>query len=250
MEEKNRLINEACKIFKQEAHSNFKKFKFLAEWVNSEAKYFNDDRINFNRNHKVYQRGALVMVDFGVNVGNELSGNHFAVVLNKNDSPKNGVLTVAPITSKGNKFTVQIDGLISDKSHKILESEFHESAVNHYFMQKRIVKDGLTDEEKAFIEEEYNTEGRLIAQYSKYITSEEYIIFYETNLTKVKCLLELFEHYMKYNKISHAKILDIKTISKKRIKFLNEYDPCGRIKVSNETLDKIDDGIKKNFLNS
>ena len=34
-----------------------------------------------NKNYRVYKRGTIVYVDFGVNVGYELSGNHFAIVL-------------------------------------------------------------------------------------------------------------------------------------------------------------------------
>ena len=39
--------------------------------------------------------------------GNELSGNHFAVVLNKN-SPKAGEITVLPLTSKANKSNINL----------------------------------------------------------------------------------------------------------------------------------------------
>ncbi|HAP8019376.1 TPA: type II toxin-antitoxin system PemK/MazF family toxin, partial [Enterococcus faecium] len=53
-----------------------------------------------NKNYRVYKRGTIVYVDFGVNVGYELSGNHFAIVLNNKDNSKNGVVCVVPISSK------------------------------------------------------------------------------------------------------------------------------------------------------
>ena len=40
------------------------------------------------------------MINFGTNVGYELSGNHFAVVINQDDNYRNGVVTVIPLTSK------------------------------------------------------------------------------------------------------------------------------------------------------
>lgn len=57
--------------------------------INTKPQYF-----------KRYSRGSIVRVRFGVNVGSEFSGNHYAVVVSKNDTAYNPVLHVVPITSK------------------------------------------------------------------------------------------------------------------------------------------------------
>lgn len=61
-------------------------------------------------------------------------------------------------------------------------------------------------------------------------------------------LKDLVNHYQRFNKISYAKCDQIKTISKDRIIYINELDPCGKIKVSDETLDRIDEKLKELYL--
>lgn len=42
----------------------------------------------------------LIKVNLGFNIGSELGGLHYCVVLNKKDNQKNGVLNIVPLTSK------------------------------------------------------------------------------------------------------------------------------------------------------
>lgn len=189
------------------------KFKYLPEWVLSEANYFEKEIMSPTKNHKIYKRGSLVFIDFGINVGNELSGNHFAIVLNKFDSFKNGVLTVIPVSSKNNIFSVELDGFISDKSLSKLEK----------------IADGIARE----IQE-------LTA------TSEERLSIIKKKTEELNAVISM---YSKFDKVSYAKCLDIRTISKDRIQRINSYDPVGKIFVSNETLNKIDRVLISNFTN-
>lgn len=46
------------------------------------------------------QRGDIVTVDFGWNVGRELAGRHWAVVLNVKDDKKSAILVVLPLSSE------------------------------------------------------------------------------------------------------------------------------------------------------
>ena len=41
-----------------------------------------------------FKRGSVVMVEFSPSMGSEIKGKHLAIVLTKNDSPNNGVLTL------------------------------------------------------------------------------------------------------------------------------------------------------------
>lgn len=204
-------IDTAATKFKFVSKSKNLKFKFLPEWVLSESNYFYNEVTKPKSNHKVYKRGALVFVDFGINVGNELSGNHFAIVLNKKDSPNNGVLTVVPVSSKSNRFSVELDGFISDKSLVLLDK-----------IAESIAKE-LQD-----------------------LTSEEQLFKLKSKTSELNAVISL---YSRFNKISYAKCLDIRTISKHRIKEINQFDPVGKIKVSNETLSKIDKVIRDHFTN-
>ena len=52
------------------------------------------------KKYKRDARGKIVKVRFGVNIGSEFSGEHFAIVISKQDSMMNATLHVIPITSK------------------------------------------------------------------------------------------------------------------------------------------------------
>ena len=69
--------------------------------INSKPKYF-----------KRYARGRIIKVRFGVNIGSEFSGEHFAVVISKNDTAYNPVLHVIPITSKKHRTCVDLGNIL------------------------------------------------------------------------------------------------------------------------------------------
>ena len=52
---------------------------------------------------KTFKRGDIIKVNLGYNIGNELGGLHYCVVINKFDNPFNGTLNVIPLTSKKRK---------------------------------------------------------------------------------------------------------------------------------------------------
>lgn len=56
----------------------------------------NVNSIRFKR----YSRGSIVKVKFGVNIGSEFSGDHYAIIVSKQDTMYSTTLHVIPITSK------------------------------------------------------------------------------------------------------------------------------------------------------
>ena len=69
--------------------------------INTKPKYF-----------KRYGRGRIIRVRFGVNIGSEFSGNHYAIVVSKNDTAYNPILHVIPLTSKKHKTSVKIGNVL------------------------------------------------------------------------------------------------------------------------------------------
>ena len=92
-------------------NSKLKESETLLYEINNKPKYF-----------KRYARGRIVKVSFGVNVGSEFSGDHFAVVISKNDTAYNPVLHVIPITSKLHRTSVDLGNILIDKD-KLIELE-------------------------------------------------------------------------------------------------------------------------------
>lgn len=96
----NDKIDIACKNYKMAHVSNNIKFNKLDDWLYKESEFFINEISNIKGTYKKYKRGQIVKVDFGINIGSELSYTHFAIVITKNDSIFSDIVTVIPITSK------------------------------------------------------------------------------------------------------------------------------------------------------
>ncbi|EID69755.1 hypothetical protein Javan440_0003 [Streptococcus phage Javan440] len=248
----NKQILKASKNF-EKVHSTFKnnnKFRFLPNWLEKESNLFLSETQNTSKSYNVLKRGSLIFVDFGINIGSELSNRHWAVVLNKNDSPKSRNLTVLPISSKEKKFSVMIDEVIQQKSKRFLlpildKIGFDYFPIIHYALTE------ITPFDLGSAEEIYQ---EFLIQYGDAYNSESAKEIYDNGAGMEKVentnrkLKDLVNHYQRFNKISYAKCDQIKTISKDRIIYINELDPCGKIKVSDETLDRIDEKLKELYL--
>ncbi|WP_173303503.1 type II toxin-antitoxin system PemK/MazF family toxin [Streptococcus sp. 1290] len=248
----NKQILKASKNF-EKVHSTFKnnnKFRFLPNWLEKESNLFLSETQNTSKSYNVLKRGSLIFVDFGINIGSELSNRHWAVVLNKNDSPKSRNLTVLPISSKEKKFSVMIDEVIQQKSKRFLlpildKIGFDYFSIIHYALTE------ITPFDLGSAEEIYQ---EFLIQYGDAYNSESAKEIYDNGAGMEKVentnrkLKYLVNHYQRFNKISYAKCDQIKTISKDRIIYINELDPCGKIKVSDETLDRIDEKLKELYL--
>ena len=74
----------------------------LEEWLNIWSKYlifeetFNPKRLIY------YKRGDIVLAHFGYNIGNELGGVHYAIVVENENNISSGIVTVIPISSLDN----------------------------------------------------------------------------------------------------------------------------------------------------
>lgn len=248
----NKQILKASKNF-EKVHSTFKnnnKFRFLPNWLEKESNLFLSETQNTSKSYNVLKRGSLIFVDFGINIGSELSNRHWAVVLNKNDSPKSRNLTVLPISSKEKKFSVMIDEVIQQKSKRFLlpildKIGFDYFSIIHYALTE------ITPFDLGSAKEIYQ---EFLIQYGDAYNSESAKEIYDNGAGMEKVentnrkLKDLVNHYQRFNKISYAKCDQIKTISKDRIIYINELDPCGKIKVSDETLDRIDEKLKELYL--
>lgn len=88
-----------------------------------------------------YSRGSIVKVRFGVNIGSEFSGDHFAIVVSKGDTAYNPVLHVIPISSKKHKTCVDLGNvLILDSEIEKLRLDYSKESDN---TKKKKIKNSL-----------------------------------------------------------------------------------------------------------
>ncbi len=117
-------IDEAFDKFKTiQNNSNGKgKFRSLSRFLLLQANQFSFEQNNTEKKkYRIYKRGQLVRVNFGLNFGSELSMIHYAIVLNKTDNKRNATLTVVPLSSKHKPHYLTLKHFISlDLTNRLL----------------------------------------------------------------------------------------------------------------------------------
>lgn len=196
--------------------SEYKKSELLAYWINDFAVYHDEERTFNIAKSGIYSRGDVIKVNLGFNIGNELGGLHYCIVLNKYDNTRNGALNVIPLTSRK-------DNKKYDSSSVNLGKELYN------VFQKKIEK------EKQKLQQILNELDKI----------EDIPINIQNIIEKEKKYIEKMEDEIsKMKQDSIALVNQITTISKQRI----FKDTVRRnVRVSNESLDLIDKQIIKFF---
>lgn len=236
-------------LVKLSSNTNNKKFKKIGQHDFFRAKNFEKESCNQIKSYYKYKRGTIVFVDFGIGIGSEFSLPHFAIVLNNKDNPKNGLLTVVPLSSKKKKGYVDlgkdlINNLIEtvcDDLKTIIDTIESVNEIHRiHNLDEKQSKD-ISQEQKELIVSFVNKHDPTVTKLSD-------TLFYSWMKKEEKWINDIFSKYLKYDKNTFANVNNIKTISKLRIaKPLNPNDPIGRTLISEENLQKIEQEILKNI---
>lgn len=194
----------------------FKKSDLLAYWINDFAVYHDEERYFDCTKSGVYSRGDVIKANLGFNVGNELGGLHYCIVINKYDNTKNGTLNIIPLTSRKDSKNY---GPYSVNLGKELYNLFQEKIIKEKQKLQQIL-----NELKNIADIPINIKN-IIKKEQKYIEKMEHEI-------------------SKMQKDSIALINQITTISKQRI-FKDSVRK--NVKISSNSLDLIDEQIIKYF---
>lgn len=196
--------------------NEYKKSDLLAYWIKDFAEYHDQERTFNIAKSGVYSRGDVIKVNLGFNIGNELGGLHYCIVLNKYDNTRNGTLNVVPLTSRK-------DDKRYDLSTVNLGKELYNTFQAKIEKEKEKLQQILNELEK--IEDIPINIQNIIEKERKYIEKME-------------------QEISKMKKDSIVLINQITTISKQRI-----YKDVVRrnVKISSQSLDLIDEQIMKFF---
>lgn len=196
--------------------SEYKKSELLTYWIYDYAVYHDEERTFNIAKSGMYSRGDIIKVNLGFNIGNELGGLHYCIVLNKYDNTRNGALNVVPLTSRK-------DGKKYNSSSVNLGKELYNIFQDKIEKEKQKLQQILDELEK--IEDVPVNIQNIIEK------EQNYIAKMENEISKMK-------------KDSIALINQITTISKQRV----FKDTVRRnVKISSESLDLIDKQIIKFF---
>lgn len=226
-----KLIDKACNNFKNISKNiRNKKFEHIDTWVHKTSTlYKKENKENINPVYPRYDFGTIIKVDFGINLGSELSGPHFAITLERYDSTKNPVITVLPLTSHHSKNrNLELNDLILEEFTKRLNKNLNR------------IKSELNTMQIKLYEEKFQNE-------------EEQKLFKNTiklKINEIKKIEDMVKYYSNYAKNSYACLNQITTISKEKIiKPKNEFDIIGRSKCNCKTMQIISKEIIKKFTN-
>ena len=98
------VINNIKTFISSFLDTDIKKAKNIIYWLKYHFIYLQDEENFLNRkSYKKYKYGQIINISLGYNLGRELGGVHYAVVMNVNDTPTNSNLIVVPLSSKKNE---------------------------------------------------------------------------------------------------------------------------------------------------
>lgn len=220
---------------------NLKKVNLISYWQKDYINYIKDEK-NFNPiNLKTYERGDIIKVNLGFNIGSELGGLHYCVVIDKKNNRNSPVVTIIPLSSqkqdKINKNSIilgnDIYNKLVEKLNKLLDDskiEIEQNKNNLLIKIKNLIENNATSDEIYLRTTEFNN-----------------------NIKEAYKKLEIAEKINKeVQKMKHGSIAivnQIRVISKQRIYDpKTEFDILSKIKLSSENLDLIDDKMKKLFI--
>ena len=195
----------------------YKKSNLLAYWIKDFSKYHDEEKTFTAKSLKIFKRGDIVKANLGFNIGNELGGLHYCVVINNNDNLYSGNLNVIPLSS------VKEDKEYNKTTCVDLKDELYTLLSNKYSYE-------MTSTLKNF---------KSVKEINE-LTSD--------NVYKLSRKIDLLKNFVKeLEKMKHGSIAyihQITTISKQRI---FKTPILSGIRISPQSLDLIDEKIDSLF---
>ncbi len=191
----------------------FKKSDLLAYWFTDFANYHDNEGIFDFSSLRIFKHGDIVKANLGFNIGNELGGLHYCIVINKNDNPYSGILNVIPLTSakEGKQYSSKTCVNLHDELYSLLMNKFDKS---------------------------YNAINEKLESLNKEANEEKKFNMIKPILVDLDYLTKIKEEILKMKHGSIAYIQQITTISKQRV---FKTPILAGIKLSDESLDLIDE---------
>lgn len=261
--EKEKLVQRSSKKFLEVSKNEAWKFQLLPNWLDNVSYWYTrEDKETLPSRYYHYDRGTIIRVDFGVNMGSEFCGLHFAIVLDKKDNNHKKTLTVVPLTSKNKSGRFYLGKEIFNQTTNILNQQSIElkQKTDHILQElKDIILNGIDNNKKDIVKKEFikfdkgivtDTLNNIIIS-GKYNQNEVKQLKDEVynNNKEIDSLSKVISIYSRYNKDTYVRLSDITTISKLRIRRINKYDPSGRIKLNSQQMALISDKLMDLYIN-
>lgn len=218
-----------------------KKASLLSKWLKQYVNYVRFEEKFEPKKNISYKRGDIVFVNFGFNIDAEFGGEHYAVVIDKENAHNSSTITVIPLSSFKQKNELHPNDLylgneLYEKLQiklKTLTSTLREEHTRISTLLK-FIESKLSPEQTA---DDYS---EIIALLSNLEKQQEHLHLEIIEAEKIK------KELLTLKKGSVAKIRQIRTISKMRIyNPKHTSDPLFGIRYSEETMKLINEKLKE-----
>ncbi len=225
-----------------------KKTALISKWISQYANYLSFEEKFVPTQNISYSRGDIIFVNFGFNIGAELGGAHYAVVIDKISHHNSSTVTVIPLSSlKPGKKIHPNDLYIGNELYEKLHLKF-KTVLLH-------LKDELANNMliASILKEKINTlkhfekENKEINEIEDAFEKLERIV--EKLNQEISGTEQLRNELLSLKSGSIAKIKQITTISKIRIYNPQKVsDSLNGIRFSEDTMIAINDKLKESYI--
>lgn len=228
----------------------------------------------FHQNNKKHfislKRGSIIKIDFGLPLGSEFGGLHYAIVLHDSNAA-NPLVSVLPIKSyKGNNI-YKTDILFDEEIYQAIRSHLliaksirrhrikafkkflrdHNKRIENLFAQA--AKEGFSLKKGSFdllgVILHGSNQLKTALRESSNIPKEELKKMQDRILRNMNNVKVIAQESKKFKKQSVGITSQVRTLSKIRIKFpSNRFDPLYNIRIDSETLNKIRQALRSYYL--
>lgn len=228
----------------------------------------------FHQNNKKHfislKRGSIIKIDFGLPLGAEFGGLHYAIVLHDSNAA-NPLVSVLPIKSyKGNNI-YKTDILFDEEIYQAIRSHLliaksirrhrikafktflrdHNKRIENLFAQA--AKEGFSLKKGSFdllgVILHGSDQLKTALRESRNIPKEELNKMQGRILRNMNNVKVIAQESKKFKKQSVGITSQVRTLSKIRIKFpSNRFDPLYNIRIDSETLNKIRQALRSYYL--
>lgn len=131
---KTQVLKDIDLFLNTEIDEDLKKGANLVYWLRDYKNYLKQEKTFNPKFLPIYKQWSIVEVNFGFNVGVELGGRHYAIVLNKKDNKNNHSLLVLPLSSmKENKSVNDLrknEVYLGNEIYNALNTKINELKIN------------------------------------------------------------------------------------------------------------------------
>lgn len=112
--------------------STLRKADLMSKWIVDYVRYIDFEGTFDPRKNISYSRGDIVKVNFGFNIGSELGGVHYAVVIDNKNNQSSDSITVVPMSSiKEDTVIKTYDLNIGNEFYNIMNAKYNNLLKEH-----------------------------------------------------------------------------------------------------------------------